>query len=136
MNQKGCSFIGVRFAQTAINSGITGLLVDESRLEFLGDRPTFLDIFGRTSKNAITRSCLAFKRTKFCTSAHGRRQSNNEEYDRTKPNFPQDVPKQQTYGFLLSKASGRKVNRYPWLQHEKIPGAKPDHRTKQDEFGS
>ena len=53
---KGFCCIGIGFGQTEINSGTTGAtLVDEFRLELLDDRPTFLDIFGRTSKNAVTR---------------------------------------------------------------------------------
>jgi hypothetical protein len=34
----------------------------------------------------------------------------------------------------LYKANGRELNRYPWLQQEKIPSAEPDHREKENDL--
>ena len=34
----------------------------------------------------------------------------------------------------MYKANGRELNRYPWLQQEKIPSAEPDHREKENDL--
>ena len=37
-------------------------------------------------------------------------------------------------GALLCKVNRRELNRYPWLQQEKIPSTEPDHRGKQNQL--
>jgi hypothetical protein len=52
VNQKGFCFIGIGLVRLELIRYYRGAaLADEFRLEFLDDRPTFPDIFGRTSKN-------------------------------------------------------------------------------------
>src|SRR5271165_2402254 len=49
---------------------------------------------------------------------------------------PSPISKQSTYGALLCKVNGLELNRYPWLQQEKIPCTEPDHREKENDLRS